>query len=521
MAMLDNGILEQVKSLFVNLNSNFVLSASFDAKNPHAAELEEFLKDFCSCSDKLSFESHEAEGKLEFSILKEGADIGIKFRCIPGGHEFSSLLLAVLNADGLGKNLPDEHVLRRIGSIRGDVHIATYVSLSCTNCPDVVQALDVIAISNPRITHEIVDGALWQDEVDAHGIQGVPAVLADGETIHVGRGDLATLLKKLEDKYGVEESGHQTEPVSRSYDAVVVGGGPAGVSAAIYTARKGLRVAIVGERIGGQVKDTVGIENLISVPKTTGDKLAADLKAHLECYDVDMFENRTVESVDFSCRQKIIHTVGGEDFVAPAIIIATGASWRKLGVEGEEQYIGKGVAFCPHCDGPFYKGKHVAVIGGGNSGIEAAIDLAGICSKVTVLEFADALRADTVLQDKANSLDNIDIFTSMQTLKVIGDGKKVTAIELKNRTTGEVSTLPLDGIFVQIGLAANATPFKGQVELTDRNEIRVDRYCRTSVAGVYAAGDVTDVPYKQIIIAMGEGAKAALSAFDDRIRGVF
>lgn len=521
MAMLDNGILEQVKSLFVNLKSSFVLSASCDAKNPHAAELEEFLRDFCSCSDKLSFENHEAEGKLEFSILKEGTNVGIKFRCIPGGHEFSSLLLAVLNADGLGKNLPDENVLRRICSIRGNVHLATYVSLSCTNCPDVVQALDIIAISNPNVTHEIVDGALWQNEVDSHGIQGVPTVLADGEVIHVGRGDLATLLKKLEDKYETEESGGLVEPVTRSYDAVIVGGGPAGVSAAIYTARKGLRVAIVGERIGGQVKDTVGIENLISVPKTTGDKLAADLKAHLECYNIDMFENRTVESVDFSDKQRVVHTVGGEDFVAPAIIVATGASWRKLGVEGEEQYIGRGVAFCPHCDGPFYKGKHVAVIGGGNSGIEAAIDLAGICSKVTVLEFADVLRADTVLQDKANSLDNVEIFTSMQTLKVIGDGKKVTAIELKNRDSGEVRTLQLDGIFVQIGLAANTTPFKGKLELTGRNEIKVDRYCRTSVAGVYAAGDVTDVPYKQIIIAMGEGAKAALSAFDDRIRGVF
>lgn len=520
--MLDNGILEQVRSLFLNLKSHFVLRAAYDSRHFKAAELKEFLDEFCSCSEMLSadFEAG-ASGSLEFSLIKEGQDTGIKFRGIPGGHEFSSLLLAVLNADGIGKNLPDDGVVRRISAISATVKLRTYVSLTCTNCPDVVQALDVIALKNPGISHEIIDGALWQDEVDSLGVQGVPSVFADGELLHVGRGDLATLLRKIEEKYGSQADTVAVEPVEREYDVVVAGGGPAGVSAAIYSARKGLRVAVVGERVGGQVKDTLGIENLISVPETTGDKLAADLKAHLDCYSVDVFENRTVNSVDFSGGLKRIGTVDGETFLAPAVIIATGASWRKLGVEGESEYIGRGVAFCPHCDGPFYKGKHVAVIGGGNSGIEAAIDLAGICSKVTVLEFMDGLRADNVLQDKARSLDNVDILTSMQTIRVIGDGKKVTGIEVKDRKTENVSKIELDGIFVQIGLAANSKPFAGHLELTDHKEIKTDAFCRTSIRGVYAAGDVTDVPYKQIVIAMGEGAKAALSAFDDRIRGQF
>lgn len=520
--MLDNGILEQVKSLFLNLKSHFTLHAVYDPKHPKASELAEFLDGFCSCSDLLSLEQELTDdGKLEFSLAKDGRDTGIKFRGIPGGHEFSSLLLAVLNADGIGKNLPDDVVSGHIKALSPKIELRTYVSLTCTNCPDVVQALDVMALENPNISHEIVDGSLWQDEVGRLGIQGVPSVFANGELLHVGRGDLGTLLGKLEEKYGNVSGNLAVEPVEREFDVVVIGGGPAGASAAIYSARKGLNVAVMGGRVGGQVKDTVGIENLISVPKTTGEKLAADLKEHLSRYPISVFENRTVESVDFSNKMKRVNATGGETFVAPAVIVAAGASWRKLGVEGESDYIGRGVAFCPHCDGPFYKGKHVAVIGGGNSGIEAAIDLAGICSKVTVFEFADELRADTVLQDKAKGMPNVEIFTSMQTTRVAGDGKKVTGIEVKNRKTDEVSLVELDGIFVQIGLEANSKPFAGQLELTGRKEIKTDAFCRTSVSGVYAAGDVTDVPYKQIIIAMGEGAKAALSAFDDRVRGVY
>lgn len=520
--MFDNSILEQVRQLLADLKSRITLRAVYNPQHAKAAEFETFVSEFCSCSDMLGMETeHTAdEGRLEFSIEKNGQPTGIAFRGIPGGHEFSSLLLAVLNADGRGKNLPDEGVTRRIKAIKGPVSLRTYMSLSCTNCPDVVQALNVMALLNGGISHEIADGALWQDEVDGLGIQGVPTVMADGDQLHVGRGDLATLLQKIEERYGADNDTQTAEPTERSYDVVVVGGGPAGVSAAIYSARKGLRVAIVAGRIGGQVKDTVGIENLISVPKTTGARLADDLRTHLGDYAVDIFENRNVERAELTTAPKRIHAKGGEVFSSPAVIIATGASWRRLGVEGEADYIGRGVAFCPHCDGPFYKNRPVAVIGGGNSGIEAAIDLAGICSHVTVLEFADELRADTVLQDKARSLDNVEIFTSMQTTRVIGDGRKVTAIEVKDRKTGDIRQIALDGIFVQIGLAANSAPFADELQLTDRREIRADAFCRTSLPGVYAAGDVTDVPYKQIIIAMGEGAKAALSAFDDRVRGV-
>ena len=453
------------------------------------------------------------------ALLKDDVETGIKFRGIPGGHEFTSLLLAVLNADGKGKNLPDEAIRRRIRALQGDISLQTYVSLTCTNCPDVVQALNIIALLNPHVTHEMVDGALNQEEVDALKIQAVPSVYANGKLLHVGRGSLGELLQKLEEAFGSAPQEDEA-PIERDFDVLVLGGGPAGASAAIYSARKGLRVAIVAERIGGQVKETVGIENLISVPQTTGAELANALRTHIEHYPIEIFEERKIEKVELQGTEKSVSTVGGEMFHAPAVIIATGASWRKLNVEGEAEYIGRGVAFCPHCDGPFYQGKHVAVIGGGNSGIEAAIDLAGICRKVTVFEFADTLKADQVLQEKAQSLPNVEIFTSSQTVKVDGNEEKVTSIRIKDRLTGEERDFPLDGIFVQIGLAANSAPFRNKLETTPTGEIKIDAFCRTTLPGVYAAGDVSNVPYKQIVIAMGEGAKAALSAFDDRIRGV-
>lgn len=518
--MLDSSILDQVKQVFGALASEYVFDIRCDETRETGKELVEFLDDMASCSPKLSCRLNHADGAgAEFSLLKDGKATGIKFRGIPNGHEFTSLLLAVLNADGKGKNLPDESLARRMANLNGPIKLQTYVSLTCTNCPDVVQALNIMALYNPSISHEMVDGALYQDEVDALKIQGVPTVFANGEMLHVGRGDLGELLGKLEERFGSRTS-ENVESVEREYDVVVLGGGPAGASAAIYSARKGLKVAIVAERIGGQVKETVGIENLISVPETTGAALAAALKDHIGHYAVDVFENRKIESVSLDGKVKVVNAVGGEVFKAPAVIIATGAGWRKLNVEGESEYIGRGVAFCPHCDGPFYKGKHVAVIGGGNSGIEAAIDLAGICSRVTVFEFADSLKADQVLQEKAHSLSNVEIFTSSQTTRVIGNGSKVTDIRVKDRKSGDEREVALDGIFVQIGLAANSAPFKGMLEMSKIGEIVIDASCRTAIPGVYAAGDVSSVPYKQIVIAMGEGAKAALSAFDDRVRGV-
>lgn len=520
--MLERAIIEQVTEIFRNLEAEYKLSARISPQHSEANQLKEFLTDFATTSSHISLEIIEVEGNtLAFDILKSGEPTGITFRGIPNGHEFTSLLLAILNADGKGKNLPDEGIARRVRALRGDIHLKTYISLSCTNCPDVVQTLNIFALLNPNIHHEMVDGALFQDEVNAKGVQAVPSVFTQEKMIHVGRGSLGELLEKLEAIYpSVEESaGGDDTPQKHNFDVVVLGGGPAGASAAIYSARKGLKVAMVAERIGGQVKETVGIENLISIPYTTGSELADNLRTHLTHYPIELFENRRIESTELHGTEKLVKVTGGEIFSAPAVIIATGAGWRRLNVEGEAEYIGRGVAFCPHCDGPFYAGKRVAVVGGGNSGIEAAIDLAGICQHVTVIEFMDSLKADQVLQEKARSLPNVEILTSTQTMKVVGNGERVTALQLKDRKTESERLVELDGVFVQIGLSANSKPFE-ELEKSRIGEIIIDAHCRTNIAGVYAAGDVSSVPYKQIIIAMGEGAKAALTAFDDRVRGV-
>lgn len=517
--MIDKDTIQQVKEIFESLDSNYTFLATIDYRHEKSEEFVDFMKDFTSCSERFSFEIKNSDKmELGFVLLKDSKKAGIKFRGIPSGHEFTSLILAVLNADGKGKNLPDDTLSNRIKSLKGPISLKTYVSLSCTNCPDIVQSLNIMALLNDGIEHEMIDGETFQEECEKMKIQAVPTVYANGEQLHVGRSGLGELLDKLENKFGhtIQEN---NSPIERFFDLIVLGGGPAGVSAAIYSARKGLKVAIIAERIGGQVKETVGIENLISIPYTTGTDLANALKNHLDAYNIKTFENRNIKSAELKCSKKRIYTSGGELFISPAVIIATGASWRKLKVEGEADYIGRGVAFCPHCDGPFYENKDVAVIGGGNSGIEAAIDLATICRNVTIFEFAEELKADKLLTDKAKGLANIKIFTSSQTTKVIGNGEKVMAIRVKNRQSGKEEDFPIDGIFVQIGLAANSTLFEKELETTNIGEIVTDDYCRTTIPGVYAAGDVSNVPYKQIIIAMGEGAKAALSAFDDRIRG--
>lgn len=515
--MLDSAMKDQLSGIFAGLTTNYIFDVTVAPEHENRHELLELLNDVASCSDKLSVQVTDGDG-LEFSLLKNGEKTGIKFRGVPNGHEFTSLLLAILNSDGKGKNIPDESICNKVKALNGPVKLTTYVSLTCTNCPDVVQALNVMATLNPQITHEMVDGAINQEEVEAMKVQGVPSVFADGKLIHVGRGDFGELLGKLEAQYGMKEE--NLPVVEKNYDVIIVGGGPAGSAAAIYTARKGLNVAVVADRIGGQVKETVGIENMISVSQTTGQQLALDLMAHMKDYPIDILEHRRIEKVELGDREKLLTTSTGEKLIAPAVIVATGASWRHLNVPGETEYIGRGVAFCPHCDGPFYKGKRVAVIGGGNSGVEAAIDLAGICSKVTLLEFADELKADQVLQDKVRSLPNVEIFMHSQTMEVLGNGEKVTAIRIKDRKTEEVRNIELDGIFVQIGLAANSGPFRDVVDTNRPGEIVIDSHCRTSVPGIYAAGDVSTVPYKQIIISMGEGAKAALTAFEDRMRGI-
>lgn len=514
--MLDISLKKQVTEIFSVLEGEYLFDIHGSSEHESYNELVELLDEVASCSLKIKTAINPGEG-LRFDLVKNGELTGISFRGIPTGHEFTSLLLAVLNSDGKGKNFPDEFITKRIKELKGPIKLTTYVSLTCTNCPDIVQALNMMTVLNPQISHEMVDGAINQAEVDALKLQGVPAVFADGNLLHVGRGELGELITKLENVYGSDRS--VVDAPQREYDVIVVGGGPAGSASAIYSARKGLSVAVLAERIGGQVKETVGIENLISTPKTTGEELANNIKLHMQDYNIDILEHRTIASVEVVDGKKVLLTNGGETFITDALIIATGASWRRLNAPGESEYIGKGVAFCPHCDGPFYVGKHVAVIGGGNSGIEAAIDLAGISSKVTVFEFLDELKADKVLKEKAASMPNIEIILSAQTMEVIGNGEKVTGIKVKNRKTEEEYIKELDGIFVQIGLSPNSGVFKDVVETNRFGEIVVDSNCRTNVPGIYAAGDVATTPYKQIIIAMGEGAKAALSAFDDRIRG--
>lgn len=514
--MFDKDTLAQLAQYFAPLKKQYTLRLSTQSSHPHYSEAQEMLSEIASTSEQITSAFVETPEGFVIELLIDGNPVGVSFRGIPGGHEFTSLLLAILNSDGIGKNIPDAGVQARIKALATPAEVRTYVSLSCTNCPDVVQTLNLIALLNSNISHAMVDGSYFPEEVESLGIASVPTVMLGDKVIHVGRGDLATLLNKLEAELGSAPATTSLEP--QHFDVIVAGGGPAGVSAAVYSARKGLKVAIVAERIGGQVNETVGIENLISKTYTTGAKLANDLRIHAEANEIALFEARTLKSVSYDNGISTLIATSGETFVAPALIVATGASWRKLGVPGEKEYTGNGVAYCAHCDGPFFKGKRVAVVGGGNSGLEAAIDLSGICEHVTVIEFLDTLKADEVLQNKAKATSNIDIILNTATKEIKGDGGKVTAITLTDRATNAEREIALDGVFVQIGLAANSTLVKEIIETNPRGEIIIDANCRTSASGIYAAGDCTTVPYKQIIIAMGEGAKASLSAFEDRLR---
>jgi alkyl hydroperoxide reductase subunit F len=515
--MLEQAMKDQLRSLFESIQNTYLIKVGVEANHSEKENVVNLITDFASCSDKINFEVTEQQG-LNLTIYKNGVDSNILFRAVPTGHEFTTLILAILNQEGIGKNLPDELLKARISGINKRITLKSYISLSCTNCPEVVQALNILSFVNPNIRHEIIDGSINKDEVESLNIQSVPSVYLENELLHVGRSSLGELLTKIEDKIGQEFTPQITE--KKSYDVIVAGGGPAGVSAAIYSARKGFSVAIIAEKIGGQVNETVSIENMISVNQTTGSQLSANMKNHLSDYAIDIYENRLVENVELNNGLKIVKSTLGEIFETPALIIATGASWRKLGVPGEEKYIGSGVAFCTHCDGPFYKDKKVVVIGGGNSGLEAAIDLSSIAKEVLVLEFLEDLKGDQVLQDKINSLDNVSVKTNVQTLRIDGDGSKVTSIKYKDRATEEEFTHITDGVFIQIGLTPNSKSFAEVVETNRFGEIEIDASCRTKTAGIYAAGDVSVVPFKQIIIAMGEGSKAALSAFDDNIKGV-
>ena len=515
--MLDQSLIEQLKPHFQDLSAaiDFKIKRSQHAKQ---SELSSMLTAIAALSPQLTIsEAEEFSEVPAFSIYRNGEPTGIHFRGIPGGHEFSSLVLAILNAAGKGK-LPDQQVLNRIRALKGPAHIRTYVSLSCENCPDVVQALNQIAIYHPQLQHEMIDGGLVPEEVKRLGISGVPTVVHENEMIHFGRASLGQLLDKLEDRFGRDSEITQSdESLTRHFQVVVVGGGPAGVSAAVYSARKGLTTAVVTESIGGQVQETKGIENLIATVYTEGPQLSAKLDEHLRHYEVEVLEHRRVKSVEPGRPHKLLLNTG-EQVLADSLIIATGAKWRELNVPGEKNYIGRGVAYCPHCDGPYYKGKDVAVVGGGNSGVEAAIDLAGTCKSVTVVEFLEDLKADRILIDKLKSMDNVRILTGVKTTEILGNEERVTGLRYQDRKTAQEVSIDLDGVFVQIGLTPNSQFAQGVLETNRFGEIVIDEKNRSSIPGIYAAGDVTTTPYKQIVISMGEGAKAALAAFEDSMR---
>lgn len=514
--MIDSGLAAQLEQVFAKLENPVTLVYRPSA-HPKQSELVAMLDAIAETSSHVAVrEDGEASAVPRFRVEHGGQPSGARFTGIPGGHEFSSLVLAILHADGKGK-LPDAALIERIRRLKGPVRLRTFISLSCENCPDVVQALNLMAILHEDFEHEMVDGEFAPDEVSALKIQGVPAVIHEGKMLSSGKSNLGDLLAKLEEAFGVNESARSATVTELGhYDVAVIGGGPAGAASAIYTARKGFKTVMISDRLGGQLQDTKGIENLISVPYTEGPKLTANLGEHLGQYDIGVLEHRRVTRVEPGEPLRLALD-SGETLTAGSLIIATGANWRELGVEGEKEYLGRGVAFCPHCDGPYYKGKDIAVVGGGNSGVEAAIDLAGIAQSVTVLEFMPELKADAVLQDKLHALPNTRVIENARTLRVLGDGEKVVGLEYEDRDSKLNRTLELAGVFVQIGLVPNSDFLSGIVDMNEYGEILVDDKCRTSQPGVYAAGDVTNVPYKQIVVAIGEGAKAGLAAFEDRM----
>ena len=516
--MLDSPLKSQLQAYLERLKHPVEVVASLD-DHGSSDEMREFLNDIDGLNPLLSirFDGDDSR-RPSFTVGQSGGNARVHFAAVPMGHEFTSLVLALLQAGGHPPKL-EADVIEQIRTLDSEMVFETYISLSCHNCPDVVQALNLMAILNPRIQSVTIDGGLFQEEVEARQIMAVPFVFLNGQPFNSGRIEMAEILAKVDS--GATERDAARLATKEAFDVLIVGGGPAGAGAAVYAARKGIRTGIVAERFGGQTLDTLGIENFISVQETQGPKFAAALEVHVRGYGVDIMNNQRVAGIEAASRpggEITVQLANGAALKSKSVILATGARWRTVDVPGEAEYRNKGVAYCPHCDGPLFKGKRVAVIGGGNSGIEAAIDLAGIVAHVTVLEFADALKADAVLVNKLRSLPNVEVHTGAQTLEITGDGQKVDALVFRNRASGEAHRLELAGVFVQIGLVPNTEFLKGTVELSQYGEILIDERCATSLPGVFAAGDVTTVPYKQIIIASGEGSKAALSAFDHLIR---
>ncbi|MDB5771220.1 MAG: ahpF [Burkholderia sp.] len=514
--MLDANLKTQLKAYLEKVTQPIEIIASLD-DGDKSSEMLALLKEITELSNRITLTERRDDGERapSFALNRTGSNMGIRFAGIPMGHEFTSLVLALLQVGGHPPKA-DADVLEQIRNLEGEYLFETYISLSCQNCPEVVQALNLMAVINPNIRHVMIDGALYQDEVNARQIMAVPTTFLNGQTFGQGRMGLEEILAKLDTGAAQREAAKIAQ--KEVFDMLVVGGGPAGASAAIYSARKGIRTGVVAERFGGQVLDTMGIENFISVKETEGPKLAMALEQHVKTYDVDIMNLQRAEALVPGVDAIEVKLASGATLKAKTVVLATGARWREMNVPGEKEYRNRGVAYCPHCDGPLFKGKRVAVVGGGNSGVEAAIDLAGIVAHVTLLEFDTQLRADAVLQRKLHSLPNVTVITQAQTTEVTGDSNKVNGLRYTDRKTGEARKIELEGIFVQIGLLPNTDWLKGTVALSNRGEIEVDARGQTSVPGVFAAGDVTTVPYKQIVIAMGEGSKAALSAFDHLIR---
>ncbi|MFC5439529.1 alkyl hydroperoxide reductase subunit F [Rhodanobacter ginsenosidimutans] len=517
--MLDETLKTQLQAYLEKLLQPIELVAALD-DSAKSTELDELLQEIAALSDKITLRRDDSEArKPSFAINRIGTDIGVRFAGIPMGHEFTSLVLALLQVGGHPSKTAAD-VIEQVRNLDGEYKFETYFSLSCQNCPDVVQALNLMSVLNPNIQHIAIDGALYQDEVEARQVMSVPTVFLNGEVFDQGRMSLEQILAKIDTGSSAREA--EKIKAKDAFDVLVIGGGPAGAAAAIYAARKGIRTGVAAERFGGQVLDTMAIENFISVPYTEGPKMAAALEQHVHEYEVDVMNLQRAEKLvpasDATGGLVEVQLANGATLKSKTVILSTGARWRQMGVPGEDQYRNKGVAYCPHCDGPLYKGKRVAVIGGGNSGVEAAIDLAGIVAHVTLIEFDSKLRADDVLQRKLRSLPNVDVIVSALSTEVLGDGQKVSALVYKDRTNEQMHTLELEGIFVQIGLLPNTEWLKGTLELSPRGEIVIDERGQTSLPGVFAAGDATTVPYKQIVIAMGAGSTAALSAFDHLIR---
>ena len=520
--MLEAQLKTQLQTYLGMLRQPIRLIASLD-DSTNGKDMRELLVEIAELSDKVTLDdSGQDARKPSFVIAREGETRGVRFAAIPLGHEFTSLVLALLWTGGHPPKVEDG-IIEQIKNLQGDFNFEVYMSLSCHNCPDVVQAVTLMTVFNPNVNATIVDGGLYQDEVNTRNIMAVPSTYLNGEAFASGRMLVEEILAKVDTGAVAKEA--EKLNAKAPYDVLVVGGGPAGASAAIYAARKGIRTGIVAERFGGQVMDTLGIENFISVKETEGPKLVAAFEEHVRCYEVDIMNLQRAAAIAEPGKEGNKNTglievrlENGAVLKSKAVILATGARWRELNVPGEKEYRGKGVAYCPHCDGPLFKGKPVAVVGGGNSGVEAAIDLAGFVAHVTLLQFDTELKADAVLQKKLRSLDNVTVITSAQTTEVTGDNTKMNGLTYTDRVTGESKHLQLDAVFVQIGLLPNSDWLKGTVNLSKFGEVEVNHHNATSLPGVFAAGDVTTTPYKQIIIAMGEGAKAALGAFDYLIR---